>query len=98
MTHEEYRDEIYEIAKYLNADYKDEDERIDRLHELIDSHEYIIYTKNYLPLLQITENADYYLDEFGHNDATNCLYQGGLDRLHQVVCCWAMYADVMEVL
>lgn len=96
VTHADYWNEVKECQKYLVTEYgKHHDELYDRLHELVDSHEYVIYTANYMPILQYTDNAEYGIDE-GLIDVRQEVYSGGLDKLHQVLVYWAFYADIME--
>lgn len=66
------------------------------LHETIDGHEWIIYTAYHLPILQISDNTDYYIDNFGSDDAGYVLKNKGLDGLHQTIAFFAFYADVND--
>lgn len=66
------------------------------LHETIDGHEWIIYTAYHLPILQISDNTDYYIDNFGSDDAGYVLKNKGLDGLHQTIAYFAFYADVND--
>ena len=68
------------------------------LHETIDSTEYIIYTRHHLPIIQYSENDEYMVDNFGAESAGDALKEGGVDRLHQAMAYWALYADVSDLI
>ena len=66
------------------------------LHETIDGHQWIIYNAYNLDVYQYSENSDYYIDNFGTDDAAYILKEKGLDSLHQALAFWSLYADVQE--
>ncbi len=66
------------------------------LHEVIDSHEWVIYCAYSLDIIQHTGNQDYMVDNFGEEAAGTALKEGGLDGLHQAIAFWAFYEDVNE--
>lgn len=66
------------------------------LHETIAAHQWVIYNAYNLDLLQYSENTNYYIDNFGTEDASLVLKERGLDGLHQALAFWALYADVQE--
>ena len=66
------------------------------LHETIDGHQWIIYYAYNLDVYQYSDNSDYYIDNFGGDDATYVLKEKGLDGLHQALAFWALYADVQD--
>lgn len=68
------------------------------LHETIDGHEWIICNDYNLDVIQHSDNEDYYIDEFGSDDAGVTLKNGGLSGLHTAVAFWAMYADVQNLI
>lgn len=68
------------------------------LHEWIDGHEWIIYYRFHLPILQHSDNSDYMLDNLGADYAASELKEKGLSGLHCALAYWAMYADIMDIL
>lgn len=66
------------------------------LHEAIDGHNWVIYYAYNLEVYQYSDNADYYIDNFGTDDAAHVLRNKGLTGLHQAIAFWALYADVQE--
>lgn len=68
------------------------------LHENIDSHEYVIYYAYHLPILQISSNDDYMIDNLGSDCLAYELENNGLSGLHMALTFWAFYADVSEYL
>lgn len=68
------------------------------LHEAIDQHQWVIYTHNNLQVLQVSDNAEYMVEELGADSAGQVLKENGLSGLHAALTFWAMYADVQSVL
>ncbi len=68
------------------------------LHETVDGSEYVIYNHYHLPIIQYSNNCDYYIDNFGGDDAAYVIKEKGLDGLHMVVAYWCLYADIQELL
>ena len=66
------------------------------LFETIDGHQWVIYYAYNLDVYQHSNNPDYYIDNFGGDDAAYVLKEKGIDGLHQVLAFWALYADVQE--
>ena len=66
------------------------------LHETIDGHQWIIYSAYNLDVYQYSDNSDYYIDNFGGDDAAYILKEKGLDGLHNVLAFWSLYADVQD--
>lgn len=66
------------------------------LHETIDGHEWIIYNAYNMDVYQYSGNSDYYIDNFGSDDAAYVLKEKGLAGLHQALAFWSLYADVQE--
>ena len=66
------------------------------LHETIDGHQWVIYYAYNLDVYQYSDNSDYYIDNFGGDDAAYVLKEKGLDGLHQVLAYWSLYADVQD--
>lgn len=66
------------------------------LYETIDGHQWIIYYAYNLDVYQYSDNSDYYIDNFGGDDAAYVLKEKGLDGLHQALAFWSLYADVQD--
>lgn len=66
------------------------------LHETIDGHQWIIYYAYNLDVYQHSDSSDYYIDQFGGDDAACVLKEKGLDGLHQALAFWSLYADVQD--
>jgi len=67
------------------------------LHETIEGHEWIIYTAYHLPIIQYSDNDEYYAHNFGGEFLTDTLSNNGLGGLHTAIAFWAFYADVSEL-
>jgi len=68
------------------------------LHETIDSHEYVTYNYYHLPILQISSNDDYMIENMGSDCLMHELKNNGLSGLHMALTFWTFYADVSEYL
>ena len=68
------------------------------LHETVDGCEYVIYNHYHLPIIQYSGNCDYYIDNFGGDDAAYVIKEKGLDHLHMTIAYWCLYADIQELL
>ena len=108
LTYNEYWTEIASIAETLVSEAMDDcdndresaEEQINdyRLHETIDSHQWVIYYGYNLDVIKQSDNEDYYSDNFGAESLAASLEQGGLDTLHCHIAFWCMYADVQDKL
>lgn len=106
ITSSEYWTEVQSMADSIaseamadndnDREAAEEDINDSRLHETIDGHQWIIYNAYNLPVMQFSDNADYYIDNFGGDDAGNILKERGIDGLHTVIAFWALYADVQD--
>jgi len=107
MNNIEYDKEVRDTATNIideardqlaDSDYTDIEELINDylLHETIDSHQWVIYYSYNLDVIQNSDNADYYIDNFGAESLESSLKQGGLNALHCHIAFWALYADVQE--
>lgn len=66
------------------------------MHETIGAHQWVIYNAYNLDVLQYSDNSDYYIDNFGTDDAAIVLKESGLNGLHQSLAFYALFADVQE--
>lgn len=108
MNSTEYWTEINSIAASIATECMDEcdndrdkaEELINdsRLHEEIDSHQWVIYYSYNLDVIQHSDNSDYMTDKFGNDYAGQILADKGLNDLHTAIAFWCMHADVQDKL
>ena len=106
ITSSQYWNEIQSLAvtiaeeAMLHCDNnRDEAEELindSLLHETIDGHQWIIYYAYNLDVYQYSDNSDYYIENFGSDDAAHVLKENGLNGLHQALAFWSLYADVQD--
>ena len=106
ITSSQYWNEVQDLAvsiaedamSYCDNSREEAEELINEslLHETIDGHQWIIYYAYNLDIYQYSDNSDYYIDNFGGDDAAYVLKEKGLDGLHQALAFWALYADVQD--
>ena len=106
ITYNEYWTEISELAdsmacEAMQANDNDIDAARDdifdsRLHETVDSHQWIIYYAYSLDVIDHSDNEDYYNDNFGGEALAASLNEGGLNTLHCHIAFWCMYADICD--
>lgn len=106
ITRSQYWNEIQSLAVSIAEDAmaqcdnnRDDAEELindSLLHETIDGHQWIIYNSYNLDVYQYSDNSDYYIDNFGGDDAAYVLKEKGLDGLHQALAFWSLYADVQN--
>lgn len=104
ITSSQYWTEVEALANMIavNAMQSCDNDRSDAedlindslLHETIDGHEWIIYCAYNLDVIQHSDNEDYYIDEFGIENAGEELKNRGLSGLHAAIAFWCLYADV----
>ena len=108
LTRNEYYAEIKSLADSIASEAMtdnnndrsaaEEDINDSRLHETIDGHQWVIYNAYNLDVIRNSDNEDYYVDNFGEDDAAHVLKDGGISKLHTVMAFWCMYADVSELI
>lgn len=96
LTERQYYDEVKSIAKELRNAIADGEAQYDYLHELVDGHQWVIYSAYNLEILLVSRNDEYMLTELGEESAVSALKDGGLSQLHMQLAYWALYADVLE--
>lgn len=104
ITNKEYWDEVRSLAYGVCEDAYDgadsaqdyEETLSEMLFETIDGHQWVIYCAYNLPVLQLSDNAEYMIDNFGEDSVADSFKRGGLSGLHTALAFWAMYADVQE--
>ena len=108
ITSSEYWNEINELADDLCretfedclGDVSAAESQIQdyRLHELVDGHQWVIYNYYNQFVMQHSDNTDYYIDNFGSDDAGNILKERGLSGLHNTLAYFCMYADISDLI
>ena len=106
ITSSQYWNEVQSIAvsiaedamSYCDNNREEAEELINDslLHETIGAHQWVIYSAYNLDVYQYSDNSDYYIDNFGGDDAAYVLKEKGLDGLHQALAFWSLYADVQD--
>lgn len=106
ITSSQYWNEVQSLAVSIAEDAmvscdnnrEDAEELINDslLFETIDGHQWVIYYAHNLDVYQHSNNSDYYIDNFGGDDAAYILKEKGLDGLHNVLAFWSLYADVQD--
>lgn len=106
ITSSQYWNEVQSLAvsiaedamAYCDNNRDDAEELINDslMHETIDGHQWIIYNAYNLDVYQYSDNSEYYIDNFGGDDAAFVLKEKGLEGLHQALAFWSLYADVQD--
>jgi len=108
MNNQEYWTEIKDTASLIiwsAINEYDSDKTRDSINDLIydnvlpnciENHQWVIYYGYNLDVIKHTDNLDYMSDNMGDDMLAESLRTGGLSGLHQALCYWSMYADVME--
>ena len=90
-TEKEYWDEVAELAETVTEEARDDEREIyEVLHETIDSHQFVIYTRQAQEVLAISPNDGAYIDNYGSQGMTE---NGALNW--SALAFTAMEADVM---
>ena len=106
ITYREYQDEISDLAEDLYKEAmeehpEDEDDRnafiLDRVNEIVDGHQWIIYCASNLAVYEHSPNADAYQDMYGNDDLGAIVADRGLLGLHTVIAYCSMQADIEQV-
>jgi molecular chaperone GrpE (heat shock protein) len=102
MENTEYYNEITGLAAEVIEEAKRQAENAEEIEEIarelliefVQSHKYAIYYKYHLPILEISENAEYMIEHMGGEE--EALRKGGLSGLHAALAFWAVYADAQD--
>lgn len=106
ISYSEYWKEIGDLAQMIaeeemgsahnDRDAAEEAINDSRLHETIDGHQWVIYNAYNLDVIRHSNNEEYYTDNFGGEELAIMMREGGLDRVHNVIAFFCMYADVND--
>ena len=107
LSRQEYHKEINEIAidlwdKALEDANDDKDEAQDLvhdwIHELVDSHQWIIYTYYHNLVLHHSSNHDAYLEAYDNHSLGQLVADKGVDGLQMVMTFYAMEGDIRDAI
>ena len=108
FTSTEYHNEINDLAydtyhEALDQNDNDHDLAIDAihdhlLHELVDSHQWVIYTYSSELVEQFSANAEAFKDIYDNESIGALVAERGLDGLKPIIAYFAMYQDISEAI
>ena len=108
FTPSEYHQEISDLADSLYSealwqndnDHSDAVEAIhDRLlHELVDGHQWVIYTHSNELIERFSANAEAFKDVYDNESIGALVADQGLDGLKPIIAYFAMYQDLSEAI
>ena len=96
---QEYYKEIQELAHDIWAEAldqadNDKDEAHDLMndisHEVVDGHQWVIYSHYHEQVLRYSMNSDAYLDIYDNESLGDYVRDNGVDGLHMMMAYWAM--------
>lgn len=91
ITYKEYWDEIESLVGMISNEYGlTETDLHDAIHEVVDSHQWIIYNYYNRQVLEHSDNKDYMFEE-GLADLSNA---SSISDVLNPCAYWAMYADL----
>ena len=68
------------------------------LHELVDGHQWVIYTYSNELVARFSSNSEAYLDYYDNETIAQIVSDKGLDAVKPIIAYFAMYQDVSEAL
>ena len=103
ITYREYQDEISDLAEDLYKEAMEEhaydyynEYILERVNEIVNGHQWIIYCAYNLSVYEHSPNADAYQDMYGNEDLGSIVADRGLLGLHTVIAFCAMEADIEQ--
>lgn len=106
FTSTEYYREISDLAddlysEALEQNDNDHDMAIEAihdhlLHELVDGHQWVIYTYSNELVEQFSANAEAFKDYYGNESIGAIVADQGLDALKPIIAYFAMYQDIID--
>jgi hypothetical protein len=91
ISESEYYSEIESICAAIVTDYSEGADFSDCVHEIVDSHEWITYTRYHLAIYEVSGNTDAWKDCYSDLSAFT-----DLESIHQAVAYFAMVQDVHD--
>ena len=108
FTSSEYHQEVSDIAEGLYSaalwkndnDHESAIEEIhDRLlHELVDGHQWVIYTYSNGLIERFSDNAEAFKDVYDNESIGALVADQGLDAVKPIIAYFAMYQDISEAI
>jgi hypothetical protein len=96
MTKAEYYNEIKSLAEYfsIGGDWQEEigGKRSDAIHEVIDSHQFVIYYSKAADVIHHSGNSNAMFEELGAQEIDD------IDTLNTQAAFFAMVADIWEAI
>ena len=106
FTSSEYHKEISDLAadlysEALEQNDNDHESAIDAihdqlLHELVDSHQWVIYTYSNELVERFSDNAEAFKDVYDNESLGALVADQGLDSVKPIIAYFAMYQDISE--
>lgn len=107
ITQSSYNEEIQDITTCLVDDMMSEHDNDreaaeeyshDRLHEVIDGHQWVIYYAYNDEVLKYSDNDEAYQDCYDNESLGALVDEKGIDGVKPMMAYFAMYQDVSELL
>ena len=106
FTSIEYHREINDLAADLYSEALDQNDNEhdlaveaihdQLLHELIDSHQWVIYTYSSELVERFSDNAEAFKDVYDNESIGALVSDRGLDALKPIIAYFAMYQDISD--
>tara|TARA_R110002167_G_scaffold141448_2_gene329721 strand:+ start:44 stop:403 length:360 start_codon:yes stop_codon:yes gene_type:complete len=106
FTSTEYHNEISDLAanlytEALEQNDNDHESAIDAihdhlLHELVDSHQWVIYTYSNELVERFSDNAEAFKDIYDNESIGALVADRGLDAVKPIIAYFAMYQDISD--
>lgn len=106
FTSSEYHQEISDIADSLYSEAlwqndNDHDLAVEAihdhlLHELVDGHQWVIYTYSNGLIERFSDNAKAFMDVYDNESIGALVADQGLDAVKPIIAYFAMYQDISE--
>jgi len=108
FTSSEYHKEINDLAadlysELLEQNDNDHDLAVEAihdhlLHELVDSHQWVIYTYSNELVERFSDNAEAFKDCYDNESIGALVADNGLDAIKPIIAYFAMYQDISEAI
>jgi len=99
MNYTEYRTEIKDVAEGIIEECLNHGQELSSMiHETIDGHQWIIYTRYHDEILRYSENAEAYEDIFTDEQIGERVAEGGLAAAIAEKAFYAMDQDVRDAI
>ena len=108
FTSSEYHKEISDLAadlysELLEQNDNDHDLAVEAihdslLHEVVDSHQWVIYTYSNELVEQFSANAEAFKDVYDNESIGALVADRGLEALKPIIAYFAMYQDISEAI